>query len=82
LVLGGRPVNTTEASDLREAISAQYPDALVKVEAQKDGGQIVISVEGDKDRSFKIDDDYLTSPIVRLLVGDWPPGKAKTPASV
>jgi hypothetical protein len=41
----------------------------VAVTPYDDGAEIRVSVEGDRDRNFKIDDDDLGSPVIRLLVG-------------
>jgi hypothetical protein len=46
----------------------QMLEAFV-VTPQDDGADIVVSLEGDQDRKFKIEDEELDSPIVRLLVG-------------
>ena len=62
-------MNATEAKELKVAIRAQFPDSEVTVTPYPDGGDILVSTEGDQDRRYKIDDDYLNSPIVRLLVG-------------
>ena len=61
-------MNATEAKDLKRAISAQFPDSEVTVTPYPDGGDIIVATEGEKVRRYEIDDDYLTSPIVRLLV--------------
>jgi hypothetical protein len=90
MACGEGGMNAAEASDLKRAISANYPEAVVKVRPSEAGADIVIAVAGDKDRKFKIENDYLRSPIVRLLIGGVvnPPVKtpvkrrrARTPAS-
>jgi hypothetical protein len=58
-----------EAEELKIAISANYPETVVSVTAYADGAEIVVSAAGQQDRKFKVEDDNLNSPIVRLLVG-------------
>jgi hypothetical protein len=58
----------SEAKDLKVAISARFPDSEVTVTPYPRGGDIIVATEGEKVRRYEIDDDYLTSPIVRLLV--------------
>jgi hypothetical protein len=62
-------VNEREAEDLEAAIGARFPGAEVSVTAYPCGGEILVSPEGEMDRRFKVDDNYLDSPVVRLLVG-------------
>jgi hypothetical protein len=62
-------MNTEKAEEIQGVISVRFPGAVVVVTPQDDGADIVVSVEGDQDRRFKIDDNELDSPIVRLLVG-------------
>jgi hypothetical protein len=62
-------VNASDAKELQGVISATFPGALVSVTPHPDGADIIVSAEGEQDRKFKIDDDDLDSPIVRLLVG-------------
>ncbi len=62
-------MNAREAEDLKVAISANFPGALVKVTPQPEGGEIIVSLEGERDHKYEIDNDYLNSPTVRMLVG-------------
>jgi len=62
-------VNAAKAEDIQIAIRARFPEVDVVVTPQDEGAEIRVSVDGDRDRRFKIDDDDLGSPIVRLLVG-------------
>ena len=62
-------MNEAKAEEIQTAISAQYPDSEVTVTPCPDGAEILVLTEGDQDRRFKIGDDELNSPIVRLLVG-------------
>jgi hypothetical protein len=62
-------MNAAKAEEIRGLISVRFPGAKVVVTPQSDGADIVVSLEGDQDRKFKIDDDDLDTPIVRLLVG-------------
>jgi hypothetical protein len=62
-------MNVAKAEEIRDVISARFPGAQVVVTPQDDGADIIVSAEGQQDRKFKIDDDDLDSPIVRLLVG-------------
>jgi hypothetical protein len=62
-------MNAGKAQEIQTAISAQYPDSEVTVTPYPDGADIVVLTEGDQVRRFKIGDDELNSPIVRLLVG-------------
>jgi hypothetical protein len=62
-------MNAAKAEELRGVISVRFPGANVVVTPQDNGADVVVTYEGDKDRKFKIDDEELDSPIVRLLVG-------------
>jgi hypothetical protein len=62
-------MNAAKAEEVRGVISARFPDAEVVVTPHPDGAEIRVSIDGDRDRNFKIDDDELDSPIIRLLVG-------------
>ena len=62
-------MNDIKAEEVQIAISAQFPDSEVTVTPCPDGADIVVTTEGDQVRRYKIDDDNLNSPIVRLLVG-------------
>jgi hypothetical protein len=58
-----------KAEEIRVAIRARFPEVDVVVTPYGEGAEIRVSVEGDRDRRFKIDDGELDSPIIRLLVG-------------
>jgi hypothetical protein len=58
-----------KAEEIRVAIRARFPEVDVVVTPYGEGAEIRVSVEGDQDRKFRIDDDDLNSPILRLLVG-------------
>jgi hypothetical protein len=62
-------MNAAQAEELQGVISATFPGAVVVVTPQPDGADIIVSAYGQQDHQFKIDDDDLDSPIVRLLVG-------------
>jgi hypothetical protein len=70
LALGTGPVNVPEAKDLKRAISANFPGAFVQVTPLPAGGEIYVQIPGEKGHRYETTDDYLTSPIVRLLVGE------------
>jgi hypothetical protein len=58
-----------KAEEIRVAIRARFPEVDVVVTPYGEGAEIRVSVEGDQDRKFRIDDDDLNSPILRMLVG-------------
>jgi hypothetical protein len=63
-------MNTADAERLQVAILAAWPKTKVVVTPYDDGAEIRMCAEGQKDRLFKTEEDYLTSPIIRLLIGD------------
>jgi hypothetical protein len=62
-------MNTAKAEEVQGVISARFPEAEVVVTPYPDGAEIRVSTGGQQDRNFKIGDDELDSPIIRLLVG-------------
>ena len=62
-------MTSEKAEEILIAIRARFPDVDVAVTPQPGGAEIRVTVEGDPDRNFKVDDDDLGSPIIRLLVG-------------
>jgi len=62
-------MNASTAEELRGVISSAFTGAMVVVAAHPDGADIIVCAEGQQDRRFRIDDDNLDSPIVRLLAG-------------
>jgi hypothetical protein len=63
-----RPLTDRELAVVRVVAEGRTSRQII-VTPHPDGADIVVSVEGDHDRRFKIDDDDLNSPIVRMLVG-------------
>jgi hypothetical protein len=62
-------MDAAKAEEIQRAISSRFPEVDVAVTPYDDGAEIRVSREGDQDRKFKIDDDDLNSPLLRMLVG-------------
>ena len=62
-------MNAAAAEELQDRIGVTFPWTVVVVTPNPDGADVVVSAVGEQDRTFKVDDDDLDSPVVRLLVG-------------